>query len=85
MAASKSVGTAQSNNLLVVEAHASEDVAQVLATLGGIGETTVRSASSHILIGAARSVGDGWALHLLDSHDTGQDPEVRGGDPGELG
>jgi hypothetical protein len=84
MAASKSMGTAQSNNLLIVEAHASEDVSQVLVTLRGIGETSIRGAGRDILILAARSVRDSWALHLLDGDDASEDPKVGGGDPGEL-
>lgn len=85
VAASEGMGTTQSNNLLVVEAHASEDVSQVPVALGGIGETSIRGASREVLVLAARSVRDSWALHLLDSDDTGEDPKVRGGDPGELG
>jgi hypothetical protein len=85
VAASESVGTAQGHNFLVVEAHAVEDVAQVLVALGSVGETSVRRAVGLLLINAARSEGHSRALHLLDSHNTGQDPEIGGGDPGELG
>lgn len=84
VAASEGVGAAQCDDLLVVEAHAIEDVAQVPVALAGVGEASVGCAGGHVLVSAAWSEWDGRALHLLDSHDTAEDPEVRGGDPGEL-
>lgn len=85
MAASKGVGTRQSDDLLVVEAHAVEDVAEVVLALGSIGETAIRSAGSDIPVGATRAEGDVGAQHLLDSADAGKNPEIRVGDPGKLG
>lgn len=84
VAASESVGTTQGHNLLVVETHAVEDVAQVLVALSSIGETSVGRAVDLLLVNAARSEGHRRALHLLDSYNPSQDPEIRGGDPGEL-
>lgn len=84
VAASKGVGTGESNDLLVVEAHAAEDVAEVLAALGGVWETSVWGAGGDVLVGAASTVWNGWAGHLLDGAYTGEDPEVGVGDPWEL-
>lgn len=41
MATSQSVGSGKSNNLLVVESHAVEDVTEVILGLGGIGKTSI--------------------------------------------
>jgi len=84
MASSKSMGTTERNNLLVIEAHSAKDVAQVLVTLGSVWETSVRCASCDVLIKATWAVWDGWALHLLDSANAGENPEVGVGDPWEL-
>ena len=84
MAASESMGTAQCNDLLVIETHASEDGTQVVVAPATIWETSVRCAGRHILIESARSVGDGWPLHFLDTDDTAEDPEIGVGDPWEL-
>lgn len=84
VAAAKSVGTGESDNLLVVEAHAVEDGAQVLLLLGAVGKTTVGSAVRDVTVVAARSPGNLGALHLLDGGDTCQGPEIGVGDPGEL-
>jgi len=85
VATTKSMSTAQGNNFLVIEAHTIEDIPQVLVSLCGIWETSVWRASSNVLVHAAWSVWDGWALHLLDSTDTGEDPEIGVGQPWELG
>lgn len=85
MATAKGVGTRESDNLLVVETHAVEDVAEVVGALGGIGETAVGSASGEVTVRTAGTVGDIRTLHLLDGTDTGEDPEIGVGDPGELG
>lgn len=84
VAASQGMGAGQSNDLLVVEAHAAEDVAEVLGALGGIWETSVWSAGGDVLVGAAWTVWDCWAGHLLDGADAGEDPEIGVGDPWEL-
>jgi len=85
VAAAQSVGTSKGNDLLIVEAHAVEDVAEVVLALSSIGETAIRSAGGDILILATRAEGDLGAHHFLDSADTTDDPEVRVGDPGEFG
>lgn len=84
MAPAQGVGAGQSDDFLVIEAHASEDVAEMLAALGGVGEASVGGAGCDVFVGAAGAVGDGWALHLLDGGDAGEDPEVGVGDPGEF-
>lgn len=84
VATAEGVGTGQSNHLSVVEAHAAEDGADVLAVLGGVGEAAVRCAEGDVAVGAAGAVGDLGALHLLDGTDAAEDPEVGVGDPGEL-
>lgn len=84
VASSEGVSTAQGNDLLVVEAHTVEDVAQVLVSLGCIWETSIRCASRHILVSSTRSVWDDGAVHLLDGADTTENPKVGVGDPREL-
>lgn len=85
MGATKGVSSNQSNDLLVVESHAVEDVTDVRLLLGGVGKTSVRGASSNVLVLAARSPRDGRATKLLDGAGTSQGPQVGVGDPGELG
>lgn len=85
VASANGVATAEGDNLAVVEAHAVEDVTQVLGALAGVGETAIGSASSSLTVTAARSVRDNGAVHLLDGADTAEDPEIRVGDPGVLG
>ena len=84
MAASESVGTRQSDNFLVVEAHAAEDTAQVLLVFGTVRETTVRSAESDVTVSSAWAPWDSWALHFLNGAASGESPEIRVGDPREL-
>lgn len=81
MAAAQSVGTDQSNHFLVVEAHAAEDVTDVLLVLASVGETSIRSTGSDVLVLAARSPWDNRASQLLDASDSGKSPQVRVGDP----
>lgn len=83
--AAQSVSTTQNDNLLVVEAHAVEHVADVAVALGAVGETTIRCAAGDVLVLAAGSPGDGGAAEFLDCGDAGEGPEVGVGDPGELG
>jgi hypothetical protein len=78
------MGTAQSDDLLVIESHASEDITQVLVPLRGIRETSIRCAGSDILILSSGSVWDDWSLHFLNRCDTSENPEVGVGDPGVL-
>jgi hypothetical protein len=84
VAAAESVGTGESDDFLVVEAHTVEDGAEMLLLLGSIRETAVGSAVRNITVVAAGSPGDLGALHLLDGSNTSKSPEVRVGDPGEL-
>lgn len=84
VAAAQGVGAGQGDDFLVVESHASEDGAQVLVPLRGVGEAPVGGAGGDVSVGAAGAVGDGGAGHLLDGGDAGEDPEVRVGDPGEF-
>lgn len=84
VAAAESVGTGESDDLLIVEAHTVEDGAKVLLLLGSVGETAVGSAVRDITVVTAGSPGNLGALHLLDGSDTSKSPEVRVGDPGEL-
>ena len=81
MAAAKGVGAGQSDNLLVVEAHAVEDVAQMVVALAGVGETAIRRAEGDVTILATGAVGDDGALHFLDGADTTKDPQIGVGDP----
>ena len=83
--AAQRMGAHQSHNLLVVEAHAVEDVADVLVVLGAVGETAVRCAGGHILVLTTGAPGDGWAAEFLDRTGTSQGPEVGVGDPGKFG
>ena len=84
MAAAQGVGTAQRYNLLVIEAHAVEDVAQVSVAFAGVRQPAVGRARRHVLVGAAWPVWNGRTLHLLDGYHAGEDPEVGGRNPGEL-
>lgn len=84
VAAAESVSAGQGNNLAVVKAHAVEDGPQVAGTLGGVGKTAVGGAERHVAVGAARAPGNDGTLHLLEGADTGENPEVRVGDPREL-
>ena len=84
VAPAESVGTGKGDDLLVVEAHAAEDSAEVLLLLGGVGEAAVGRAGGHVAVMAAGAEGDRGALHLLDGGDTSEDPEIRVRDPGEL-
>lgn len=84
VAATQSMRTDQSNHLLVIETHASEDSTDVLLVLRCIGQTSIRSASSNVLVLTARSPWDSRASRLLDGGDSTQSPQVRVGDPREL-
>lgn len=57
----------------------------MLGALSGVRKTSIRRAGSSILVTTARSVGDYWALHLLNGANTGQNPEIRVSDPRKLG
>jgi hypothetical protein len=78
------MSSAEGDNLLVVEAHTAEDIAQMLVALGGIWQTSIGCAARDILICSSRSVWDDGALHFLDGDDAGEDPEVGVGDPWKL-
>ncbi len=81
MASAESVSTGQSDDILIIETHAAKDVTEVLAALGGVWETSVWGAGSDVLVSTAWAVWDGWAGHLLDGADAGENPEVGVGDP----
>lgn len=85
VASADGVATAEGDNLSVVEAHAVEDVTQVLGALAGVGQTAIGGAGSSVGIATARSVRDVGSQHLLDGADTAKDPEIGVGDPGVLG
>ena len=78
------MGTAQSDDLLIVEAHTAKNITQVLVSLGGIWETSIRCACCDILIFSAWPVWNNWTLHLLDSDDSAENPEIGVADPWEL-
>jgi hypothetical protein len=84
VAAAESVGTGESDDFLVVEAHTVEDGAEMLLLLGSIRQTAVGGAVRDVTVVAAGSPGDLGALHLLDSSNTSKNPEIGVGDPGEL-
>src|SRR6202012_1740475 len=52
-AAAESVSAGERHNLLVVESHAVEDVAQMLLALGGVGKAAVRRAGGDVTVDAA--------------------------------
>lgn len=84
VASAESVGTAEGDNLLVVEAHSVEDVPQVVLALGTVGQSTVRSTVVVVAVHSACSPGDLGTLGLLNGTDTGERPQVTVRDPGEL-
>lgn len=84
VASAKSVSAGEGDDLLVIEAHAVEDVTEVAAALGSIGKPAVRSAGSDVSIGTARSPWDDRALHLLNGGDTTESPQVGVSNPREL-
>jgi hypothetical protein len=84
VAATQGVSTAQSNDLLVIEAHSVKNVSQVLVSLATIWEASIWCAGSNVLVQSAGSVWDGRALHFLNRDHTSKDPKIRVGDPWEL-
>jgi hypothetical protein len=84
VAAAESVGTGESDDLLVIEAHAVEDGTKMLLLLRSVGETAVGGAVRDVTVVTAGSPGDLGALHLLDSSNTSKNPEIGVADPGEL-
>lgn len=85
MGTTKAVRTAESNDFLVIESHAVENVTNVLGSLGGVGETTVRSAGGSVSVYTAGSPWDIRATELLNSADTTKGVEVAVRDPWEFG
>lgn len=83
VAAAEGVGAGQSNHGAVVEAHASEDGADVARALAGVGQAAVGGTERDVAVGAACAVGDLGALHFLDGTDASEDPEIGVGDPRE--
>lgn len=83
VAAAESVGAGESDDVLVVEAHAVEDGAQVVVALGAIRQAAVRSAVADVAVLAAGAPVDVGAAHLLDGAAGGESPQVGVGDPGE--
>lgn len=84
VAASKSVSTGKSNNLLVVEAHTVEDVTEVVLALRGVGETAIGGLVDLETVNTSWAPGDDGAASLLDGTDTTKSPQVTVRDPGEL-
>jgi len=77
VAAAERVSAKQGDDLLVVEAHAIEDVADVVLALCGIGQAAIGRAGLVISsVPAARAPRDLRSAHLLDGHNAGQRPEV---------
>lgn len=81
VATTQSVSSRKSNNLLVIETHSVEDVSQVLVSLGSIRETSIRCASSDILILSSWSVWNLGTHHLLNGTNTSENPEIGVADP----
>jgi hypothetical protein len=61
-----------------------EDSAEVVLLLGGVGKAAVGRAAGHVTVLATGAVRDLGAKHLLDGGDTGENPQIRVGDPREL-
>lgn len=57
-------------NLLIVEAHAVEDEAEVITALVSIGQTTVGSAVGDVSVLAASAPRDDRTSHFLDSNNS---------------
>jgi microcystin degradation protein MlrC len=70
VAAAEGVGTGKGDNLTVVEAHAVEDVTEVLGALRGVRETAVGGLVDLEAVNTAGAPGDGGATSLLDGGDT---------------
>ena len=75
--------TGKGDHGAVVETHAAEDGADVASVLAGVGKTAIGCAEGDVAVGAASAVWDLGALHFLDGADTGEDPQIRVGDPWE--
>lgn len=78
------VSAAKSDHFAVIEAHATEDGADVVLALGSIGETSIGSTGGNVTVLATGSPGNGRSLHFLDGADTGKGPEITVADPGEF-
>ena len=76
MTAAEHMRAAQRHDLLIIEAHAIENVAQVLRALRCVGQTTVWRAVLVGLVDAARSERDLRTLHLLDRDDGRELPQI---------
>lgn len=84
VASAQSVGAGKGNNLLVVEAHAVENVPQVVLSLGGVRKAAIRCTGSYISVRATWSVWDLGSQHLLNGANATKNPKVRVADPGEF-
>lgn len=84
VAPAQGVGTGQGDHLLVVEAHAAKDGADVVLVLGRVREAAVGRAEGDVAVLSAGPPRDDGALHLLHGADARQRPQVRVRDPGEL-
>lgn len=76
MATTQRVRPTERHNLLIVESHAVEDVAQVLRCLRGVGQAVAGRVGVLVEVGAAGVPRDGGAAHFLDGNDAGESPEV---------
>jgi hypothetical protein len=63
------VSSTQGDHLTIIKAHTFKDLTDMLLVLGSIWKPPVGSTGRNITVLAARSPGDGWALHFLDGTD----------------
>ena len=70
MASAHGVCSTKGNNLLVIEAHSVEDLSQMVLSLGGIWESSIRRDVVFETIDSACSPWDGGSARLLNSDDT---------------
>lgn len=78
MAAADGVAARERDNVAVFEAHAVEDVAQVLRALRRVRQSTVGRAQAAIWpVDAAEGVRDRGATHELDGLASGERPQIR--------
>ena len=83
MTAAKSVGSRQGDDLGIVEAHATEDGAEMGLVFRSVRQATVRRAKGNIAVGAAGPPGDYGTLHLLYGGHASERPKVGIAYPGK--
>mmetsp|Transcript_1363 Transcript_1363/g.2942 ORF Transcript_1363/g.2942 Transcript_1363/m.2942 type:complete len:383 (+) Transcript_1363:270-1418(+) len=83
MHASEGVTTRQSHNVLVSQAHAVEDISEMLGSLGSVGEAAVGRALAVVWeVCAPELERDLWASEELDRAARSDGPQIRKGDLG---